>query len=593
MIRRYPLIPLFCLLCGFLTAADRPNVVVILSDDQGWGDLSLHGNTNLETPNLDQLASEGTRFEHFYVQPVCSPTRAEFLTGRSYPRSGVYSTSQGGERMDTDETTVADVFKAAGYRTAAFGKWHNGMQYPYHPNARGFEEFYGYCSGHWGSYMNPMLEQNGALVRGNGFLTDDLTEHAMDFITEHRKEPFFVYLPLNIPHSPMQVTERWWERFRDKDLALRATEPENEDLDHSRAALALCENIDWNVGRLLAHLERLNLSKDTIVVYFSDNGPNGWRWNGGMKGIKGSVDEGGVRSPLFIRWPERIPAGESIESIAGAIDLMPTLVDLAGIQAKALKPFDGQSLRPMMEKKEHLPDSRLLFAHWSGRTSVRSQRFRMMDQGALYDLENDPTQTKDVTEAFPEVAGQLRDALRQWKTEVLSEMPQAGTGHVMKLEDTRPFPVGHPGFRYTQLPARDAQAEGGLVRSNHYPNCTFYTGWKSTEDLVFWNVEVLASGKYRAEVYYTCPEKDLGSTVELSFGGARVQSVVKVPNDPPLEGMELDRVPRQESYVKDFIPLDMGVIELPAGKGQMRLQATDIPGAQAMDFRLLMLTRVE
>ena len=163
-------------------AAERPNVVVILTDDQGWGDLSINGNTNLHTPNIDQLARDGARFDRFYVCPVCSPTRAEFLTGRHHARSGVFSTSAGGERMNLDEVTIADTFKAAGYKTGAFGKWHNGMQYPYHPNGRGFDEYYGFCSGHWGNYFNPMLEHNGQIVRGDGFVIDDFTNKAMEFI---------------------------------------------------------------------------------------------------------------------------------------------------------------------------------------------------------------------------------------------------------------------------------------------------------------------------------------------------------------------------------------------------------------------------
>ncbi len=169
----------------------RPNVIVILSDDQGWGDLSFNGNTNLATPNIDQLAAGGASFANFFVSPVCSPTRAELLTGRYHPRGGVYSTSAGGERLDLDETTIAEVFKSAGYATAAFGKWHNGMQAPYHPNARGFDEYYGFCSGHWGNYFDPMLEHNGRLVKGKGFIIDDLTDHALEFIEDHKDHPFF------------------------------------------------------------------------------------------------------------------------------------------------------------------------------------------------------------------------------------------------------------------------------------------------------------------------------------------------------------------------------------------------------------------
>src|SRR6478609_2866015 len=186
----------------------KPNVVVFLSDDQGWGDLSIHGNKNLSTPNIDSLAKDGALFERFFVCPVCSPTRAEFLTGRYHSRGGVRDVSTGGERLNLDEKTMADAFKAAGYATGCFGKWHNGSQYPYHPNARGFDDYYGFTSGHWGDYFDPILEHNGQLVRGKGFIIDDLTDHATDFMGKNRDKPFFCYLAYNTPHSPMQVPDK-------------------------------------------------------------------------------------------------------------------------------------------------------------------------------------------------------------------------------------------------------------------------------------------------------------------------------------------------------------------------------------------------
>ncbi len=186
--------------CTAAQPAGRPNVLVILADDQGWGDLSLHGNPNLKTPNIDAMARDGAAIDHFYVCAVCSPTRAEFLTGRYHTRMGVYSTSSGGERFNADEQTIAEVFRQAGYATAALGKWHSGMQYPYHPNARGFDDYYGFCSGHWGNYFSPMLEHNGEIVKGEGFIVDDLTSRAIEFIDEHRDQPFFVYLAAQ--HAP-------------------------------------------------------------------------------------------------------------------------------------------------------------------------------------------------------------------------------------------------------------------------------------------------------------------------------------------------------------------------------------------------------
>jgi len=310
---------------GLAGAADKPNIVIILADDQGWGDLSTTGNTNIETPNIDKLADAGATFDRFFVCPVCAPTRAEFFTGRYHPRGGVHGVSTGTERLNLDEKTIGDTFKAAGYATGAFGKWHNGTQYPYHPNGRGFDEYYGFASGHWGQYFDPVLEHNGEKVRGNGFIIDDLTDHAIDFIEQNKEGPFFCYLPYNTPHTPFQVPDRFYDEFADKAFSMRHRDLKREELPRTRAALALCENIDWNVGRVLEKLDQLNLADDTIVIYFSDNGPNSYRWNGGMKGRKGSTDEGGVRVPFFIRWPGRIQENIEIPQIAGAIDLLPTL----------------------------------------------------------------------------------------------------------------------------------------------------------------------------------------------------------------------------------------------------------------------------
>ncbi|MFZ4768053.1 MAG: arylsulfatase, partial [Roseimicrobium sp.] len=387
---------------ALVAESKRPNVIVVLADDQGWGDLSIHGNTDLATPRIDSLGKDGALFERYFVCPVCAPTRAEFFTGRYHARTGVHGVSLGQERLNLDEVTVMQTFQAAGYATGAFGKWHNGSQPPYHPNDRGFDEYYGFTSGHWGSYYNAEMDHNGQLVRGNGFLADDLTEHAMEFIDRHKDSPFFCYLPYNTPHSPMQVPERFYAKFATADIKQRSSQPEKEDLSHTRAALAMCENLDWNVGRVLDKLAALRLASDTIVIYFSDNGPNGWRWNGGMKGRKGSVDEGGVRSPLLIRWPGKIPAGARITEISGAIDLFPTLCDLAGIALPQTKPLDGRSLKPLLLRDAASPATpwpdRALISFQSGgkgrNVSVRSQRYRLDPAGALFDMVSDPSQSR-------------------------------------------------------------------------------------------------------------------------------------------------------------------------------------------------------
>jgi len=553
-----------------------------MTDDQGWGDLSCNGNKNLSTPHVDSLAREGASFDRFFVCPVCSPTRAEFLTGRYHPRSGVYSTSAGGERMNLDEVTIADTFKAAGYATAAFGKWHNGMQYPYHPNGRGFDEYYGFCSGHWGDYFSPPLEHNGRIVRGNGFDIDAFTEKAIQFIEKSKDRPFFVYLPYNTPHSPMQVPDRWWDEFKDKPLAMHHRDPGRENVPHVRAALAMCENIDWNVGRLLKKLDGLGIAENTIVVYFCDNGPNGYRFNGGMKGRKGSTDEGGVRSPMLIRWPGKIAAGRRISQIAAAIDLLPTLADLAGIEVQSKKPLDGMSLKPLLLGTPADWPRRMIFSHWRGRVSVRNQRYRLDHHGRLFDIVADPGQYRDVSKQHREVAARLRAAAETFKERVLAGYDR----------DDRPFLIGHPDYHLTQIPARDGKAHGNVKRSNRFPNCSFFTNWTSPDDKITWDAEVGATGQYDLEIYYTCPAADVGSTIELSFNGSRVRGRVTEAHDPPLRGGENDRVERKESSVKDFKPMKLGTIRLKKGRGELTLRALDVPGSQVMDFRLMMFTRV-
>jgi len=566
---------------GQAASADkRPNIVVILADDQGWGDLRVHGNLNIETPNIDSLARDGALFDRFFVCAVCAPTRAEFLTGRYHSRGGVHGVSTGAERLNVDEKTIADTFKAGGYATAAFGKWHNGTQWPYHPNARGFDEYYGFCSGHWGLYFDPVLEHNGKIVRGQGYITDDLTNHALGFIEQNKGRPFFCYLPFNTPHSPMEVPDSFFDKLEDNPIKMRNRDPEKEEIQMTRAALAMCENIDWNVGRVLKKLEELNLDKKTIVIYFSDNGPNSWRWNGGMKGRKGSTDEGGLRVPCMFRWPGRIKPGTRIPRIAGAIDFLPTLADMTGVRVVSTKPLDGTSVKPLLfGQTDNWPD-RMIFSHQSGKVSVRTQQYRLDAAGNLFDMETDPRQDHDISGDKPQITEKLKSAVARWKKEVLGN-----------FKDDRPFSVGYAEFPTTPLPARDGVPHGNVQRSGKAPNCSFFTNWLNKKDAMTWDIEVATTGDYEAAVYYTCPQKDVGSTVELRFNGSRVQGKVTEAHDPPLKGAEFDRVDRgSESYVKDFKLLRIGTFRLQKGRGELTLQALDVPGKQVMDVRAVMLT---
>ncbi len=563
--------------------SQKPNIVIILSDDQGWGDLGFNGNTSVSTPNIDKLAKDGIIMNNFYVNSVCSPTRAELLTGRYHVRGGVSSTSTGKERLDLDETTMAEVFKKAGYKTAAYGKWHNGGQGPYHPNSRGFDDFYGFCSGHWGNYFDPILEHNGEITKGKSFLTDDLTDHGLEFIEKNKNTPFLLYLPYNTPHSPMQVPDKWWNKYVDKEITQSGTDASKEEINHTRAALAMSENIDWNVGRVLQKLEDLNLAENTIVIYFSDNGPNGNRWNGGMKGIKGSTDEGGVRSPMIVRWKGTLAASQKIENIGAVIDMLPTLVDLANIKNESKKPLDGISLKPLLFNPKNAWPDRILYQYWQNKLSLRTQTYRLSDKDELYNMESDPKQLVDISKTNTSVFLKVKKAKDDWTKNVLSELPKI---------DERPFIIGHKNLKNTILPAGEAIGTGNVKRSSIHPNDSFLTNWVALDDKIYWDVEVAEDGVFEVEVYYTCPKKDVGSTFSLSFKKEMLLSKVKKSNDPPLKGMEHDKSPRTESYVKDFISLKMGKIILKKGAGRLQLQAKEINKGQVMEFKNLTLKQI-
>jgi arylsulfatase A-like enzyme len=586
-----PLLALLLAACA--AAADRPNVVILLADDAGWGDYGCNGNRQLATPHIDSLARDGARFDRFFVQPVCSPTRAELLTGRYHRRLGVTGVSTGQERLNLEERTFAESFRAAGYATGLFGKWHNGSQWPYHPLARGFETFWGYTSGHWGEYVDAPLEHDGVMQRSRGYIVDVLTDKALEFIERSQGRPFLCFIPFTTPHSPFSPPPADWARFKDRPLTQTATNPRDEQADATRCALAMVENQDRNVGRILAKLKELNLEANTVVLYFSDNGPNTARWNGGMKGRKGGTDEGGVRSVLCIRWPGRIAAGALVKPIAGAIDLHPTLHALAGVSRVGDRPLDGRDLSPLLLKgvdADWAP--RRLFQTWAGQVSVRTETHRLDAAGNLFDLTADPGQTMPLQSKQPELARELTAAVAAWRQEMGA--PTGGKGKAAGAGgvDPRPIGVGYREFPITMLPARDGTPLGELRRSAKAPNSSYFVNWTKPTDAARWNVEVMTAGTYVVTLDYTCPAADVGSTVELSVGERRLRGKVTEAWDPALL-TDQDVVPRTthgESLMKPFRTMTLGEITLEPGRAALELRAIDIPGRSVMDLRRVTLT---
>ncbi|MDX2266972.1 MAG: arylsulfatase [Bryobacter sp.] len=407
----------------------RPNILVVMTDDQGYGDLSLHGNANLQTPNLDALAKQGAQCTRFHVSPVCSPTRSSLLTGRYNYRTGVVDTFLGRSMMRPTETTIAEMLRPAGYRTGIFGKWHLGDNYPLRPVDQGFDESLVLngggirqpgdppeaLTGKKPSYFDPVLSRNGKWEQTKGYCTDVYFREAMRFMVRRAGRPFFCYLATNAPHTPLEVDEEKVKPFLARGL------------DETTARVyAMVENIDENMGRMLAFLREQNLEQNTLLVFLSDNGPQQQRFNAGMRGRKGSVYEGGTRVPCFVRWPGVIAPEQSMDRLAAHIDVVPTLLEAA--QVKTNVKLDGKSLLPLFREPSKASEwaDRKIFLQWHRgdqpeafrASAVVTQKYKLVDGKELFDLEADPAESRDVAAAHPEVVKDLRQAYELWFTDV-------------------------------------------------------------------------------------------------------------------------------------------------------------------------------
>lgn len=511
-------------ICAYSTDAPqvrKPNVIIILSDDQGWGDFSENGNPDIHTPALSRLSLEGARFDRFFVSPLCAPTRASLLTGRYHLRTGVASVTGGLETMRSEELTMAEAFKAAGYHTGIFGKWHNGAHFPEHPLAQGFDEFFGFCGGHWTNYFNTTLEHNGKTETTKGYITDVLADEAINFIKKNSKDPFFCYIPFNAPHSPYQVADKYFNKYKARGLT-----------DEVSAVYGMVENMDENIGRILSKLEELHVSDHTIVVFFTDNGPNGKRFNGDMKGRKSSVDEGGARVPLYIRWPGKIKENTVVKQLAAHIDLFPTLVELTGIDMpSSSKAQDGISLAPLLYRNTSTWPDRALFTHVYRKNAssatltpypgaLRTTRYRFIrgeSSDQLYDMINDPGQTQDIASKHREIVDSFHKHFDNWFADV-TQIP-------IKPEITQ---IGSRGEKSIELFAPDANLSGKLAYygGNGYVH-DWFVGWKQPGDVATWNINVIKKGKYTVTVTYNAPEEMVGSPLNVIAAGHTLAAVVK------------------------------------------------------------------
>jgi len=538
-----------------------PNIIIIMTDDQGYGDFGITGNDIIETPNINRFAHESVRFERFFVSPVCAPTRAALLTGRYYLRTGVTGVTRRAEVMNAEEITIAEYLQANGYATGCFGKWHNGSNYPFNPTGQGFDEFWGFTDGIIRNYFDTRLKHKTETVETKGYLTDFFTDKAIDFIEENQDKPFFCYLPYNVPHTPIQVQDSLFQKYRAKGID-----------DYTAGIYAMCETVDYNLKRLLDALQESNLEENTVLFFLTDNGPNGVRYNGGMKGKKGSIDEGGVRVPLFVRWKDHFQPNQVVTELADHIDILPTVLDLCGIPLPGEPQIDGRSLLPLLTGSNTKWAERPLFTYYNGKGAVRINRYRLAvekdGQTKLYDMWADPSQLSDISREQPDKTQEMHQLYRDW------------LANVNPTDDNPPVEIGHPEQRVVDLPTTGGNLSGQLdYKNQHGWSYDWAVNWVSVEDSIAWDIEVVKEGTYEVFLQYLVLPGNEGATVMVKVGDQQLEKTIReafVPESYPSPD-NIDRGRAPEMAWQNF---SWGTMKLKPGKYSLMVKATDIPKTQ-------------
>jgi arylsulfatase A-like enzyme len=507
---------------GLLKAQSaRPNIILMMTDDQGFGDLSIHGNPVLKTPNIDSLGRDGVRFSQFHVNPVCSPTRSSLMTGRYYYRTGVVDTFLGRSMMHSDEVTVAECLSEAGYRTGLFGKWHLGDNYPLRSIDQGFQESLN-CTGGGltqpsdppgNTYFDPMLRHNGKWEKHKGYCTDIFFRGAMEFIEANRSRPFFLYLPTNAPHDPLQIDDSFVDPYRKAGVEERTAK-----------VYGMVKNVDDNVGRLLAKLKQLRLEENTIVIFLTDNGPQHDRYNAGMRGRKATVYEGGIRVPFLMRWPRGLKRGATVNDFAAHIDVMPTLLEACAV-APPKTQIDGRSLMPLLNGKAKALPRRTTFFQWHRgeapnphqNACATDGRYKLVNGKELYDLSTDPGEKSDIAAAQPEIARKLRGEYDRWFADVAATRRFAPPKIFLGTEHEDPVTLTRQDWRGPNA-AWSPQANG------------------------HWEVDVRKAGRYEITLRFLQP---VTGEVRFRLGGSSASQQISGAKEAVIQNVELAAGPGQ------------------------------------------------
>ncbi|MBJ2175942.1 arylsulfatase [Aureibaculum sp. A20] len=505
---------------------DKPNVILIMVDDQGYGDIAVQGNKWIKTPNIDKLHAESTRLTDYHVSPTCAPTRAALMTGHHNYRTGVFFTIKGRSLILERETTMAQVFKENGYNTAMFGKWHLGDNYPFRPQDKGFDEVLmnngggvGQTMDYWDNdYFNDTYVHNGKFEKYEGYCTDVWFENAKKYIGKQKDKPFFCYLSTNAAHSPYWVDDTYSDPYKD-----------NENIPNA-SFYGMIANIDENIGKLVEYLKSIDLMDNTILIFTSDNGTaKGAKMakgedrldgfidkgnNAGMRGIKASMYEGGHRVPFYIHWKNGgINVGKDINDLTAHYDIFPTLVDLCKLDVKEDLKFDGSSLVPLMKGDKTNFEDRIVYVNtqfstdpipWK-RTALMHRNWRLVEGTELYDLDTDPEQRTNVADQYPEKVKEYKAAYDKWWAEISPTFVEKPY-----------FIIGNEAENPTTLICHDWHSETFTPwQQNHIRLGQINNG--------FWRVKVAEDGTYTLKLR-RWPEES-----QLALGA-------KAPVRPALEG---------------------------------------------------------
>ncbi len=442
----------------------RPNVILVMTDDQGYGDLGCTGNPWIQTPNIDAFHNDAVRLTDFHVSPLCTPTRGALMSGKRPIRNGAWATTWGRSMLRKTEVTMANVFADNGYATGMFGKWHLGDNYPYRPQDRGFQHVVAHRGGgvgqtpdFWGNnYFDDTYFHNSKPVSHDGYCTDIWFEEATKFIEANKDQPFFAYIATNAPHSPYLIAEKYRKLYE-----------QNPDIPEP-AFYGMITNIDENFGALDTKLKELGIADNTILIFMTDNGSSGGAslganglatrgYNAGLRGMKASYYDGGHRAPFFIRWPDgNLQGGHDLTELTLHIDLLPTFIELCGMTPPDGVTFDGASFADyLVGKADSLPD-RTQFLQYRQNTTppekwtnaVMTKRWRLIYGKELYDIKADPGQQNDVAKQHPEVLAQLRSEHEAWWAEVSP-----------LLDDYCPISIGSDNENPTRLDALDVMGD--------------------------------------------------------------------------------------------------------------------------------------